>query len=81
MARLPQVSGKELIRFLQSFGYVVLRRRGSHARLRKKTGAGEHNITVPDHPTVAKGTLNDILSSVGIWNGIPKSDLLKRLKS
>ncbi len=80
MARLPQVSGKALVKFLRSLGYVVVRRKGSHVRLRKQTGAGEHNITVPDHQTLAKGTLNDILSSVSIRNGIPKSDLLKRLK-
>ncbi len=80
MARLPQISGKALVKFLRSLGYVVVRRKGSHVRLRKQTGAGEHNITVPDHQTLAKGTLNDILSSVSIRNGIPKSDLLERLK-
>ena len=80
MARLPQVSGKDLIRLLQSLGYSVVRRKGSHVRLRKKTGAGEHNVTVPDHQTLAKGTLNDILSAVSIRNGIPKNDLLKQLK-
>jgi len=80
VARLPQVSGKALVKFLRSLGYVVVRRKGSHVRLRKQTGAGEHNITVPDHQTLAKGALNDILSSVSIRNGIPKSDLLKRLK-
>ena len=80
MARLPQVSGKDLIKFLQFLGYVVVRRKGSHVRLRKKTGAGDHNITVPDHQTVAKGTLHDILSAVSIRNGIPKDELLKQLK-
>ena len=80
MARLPQVSGKDLIKFLQFLGYVVVRRKGSHVRLRKKTGAGDHNITVPDHQTVAKGTLNDILFAVSIRNGIPKDELLKQLK-
>ena len=35
--------------------------------------------TVPDHKVLAKGTLNDILSQVSLWNGIPKEDLLARL--
>lgn len=39
MARLPQVSGKELIKFLESLGYVVIRRKGSHVRLKEMTGA------------------------------------------
>lgn len=80
MARLPQVSGKDLIKFLQALGYVVVRRKGSHVQLRKMTAAGEHNITVPDHATIAKGTLNDILSAVSIHSGIPKPDLISQLR-
>lgn len=80
MARLPQVSGKRLIKFLESIRYVVLRRKGSHVRLRKLTTAGEHNITVPDHPVLAKGTLSDILSAVSIHNNMPKKELLNQLR-
>ena len=80
MAGLPQVSGQRLIRFLDRLGYTVMRRRGSHVRLRKVTPSGEHNITVPDHRTIAKGTLNDILASVGLWNGIPKEELIRLLR-
>jgi len=43
------------------------------------TALGEHNITVPDHPVMAKGTLNDIVTKVSLWNNISKADLLKRL--
>ena len=42
---------------------------------------GEHNITVPRHSEIAKGTLNDILSKVSLWNNIVKDDLIKMLKS
>jgi predicted RNA binding protein YcfA (HicA-like mRNA interferase family) len=80
VAGLPQVSGKDLVKFLRSLGYIVVRRKGSHVRLKKLTGAGEHNITIPDHRSVAKGTLSDILSAVSIWNGIPKENLLKQLR-
>ena len=79
MSRLPQVSGRSLVRLLHSLGYETLRQRGSHLRLRKLTLLGEHNITVPDHKTVAKGTLNDILTQVSLWNNIPKEELLRRL--
>jgi predicted RNA binding protein YcfA (HicA-like mRNA interferase family) len=80
VARLPQVSGQRLIRFLERLGYTAIRRKGSHVRLRKTTRSGEHNLTVPDHRTIAKGTLNDILSSVSLWNGIPKEELIGRLR-
>jgi len=47
--------------------------------MRKTTPIGEHNITVPDHTALAKGTLNDLLTHVSLWNGISKEELLDRL--
>ena len=60
MPKLPQVSGLQLIKALQSLGYEVIRQRGSHVRMKKATIIGEHAITVPEHKVIAKGTLNDI---------------------
>jgi predicted RNA binding protein YcfA (HicA-like mRNA interferase family) len=77
--RLPQVSGDDLVGMLRGLGYEVLRQRGSHVRLRKLTPSGEHNISVPMHKVIAKGTLNDIISKVSIWNGISREDLLNKL--
>jgi predicted RNA binding protein YcfA (HicA-like mRNA interferase family) len=79
MPRLPQISGQSLIKLLHSLGYETVRQRGSHIRLRKVTQVGEHNVTIPKHKTLAKGTLGDILSRVSLWNGIPKEELLDRL--
>ena len=50
------------------------------ARLKKTTTPGEHAITVPAHKPIAKGTLNDIINAVSRWNGIPKGELLDRLR-
>jgi len=66
MPKLPPISGLDLIRFLSSLGYETIRQRGSHIRLRKQTALGEHNLTVPAHKEVAKGTLNDILTRVSL---------------
>jgi hypothetical protein len=41
---------------------------------------GQHTVTVPDHRTIAKGTLSDILSAVSLRNGIPEQDLAKQLR-
>ncbi len=79
MPRLSQVSGRALVKLLHSLGYETVRQKGSHIRLRKTTTLGEHNLTVPDHKSLAKGTLNDILTRVSLWNGIPKEELLDRL--
>ena len=81
MPKLPVASGQKVLKLLAQLGYEIVRQRGSHVRLRKVTEAGEHNITVPMHAEIAKGTLNDILSKVTIWNNIPKAQLIERLKN
>ena len=80
MPRLPQISGRSLIRLLVSLGYEVVRQKGSHVRVRKRNDLGEHNLTVPDHDVLAKGTLSDLLTRVSLWNGIPKEELIERLR-
>ena len=75
--KLPQVSGADMVRFLEKLGYELIRQKGSHIRLRKITSIGEHKITIPSHKTIAKGTLNDILTRVSLWNNISKEELIK----
>ncbi|RLB76933.1 MAG: type II toxin-antitoxin system HicA family toxin [Deltaproteobacteria bacterium] len=77
--KLPVISGKKLISCLTVIGYQVVRQRDSHVRLEKSTEAGVHKITIPNHNPVAKGTLNDILTSISIWNQIAKEKLIDRL--
>lgn len=78
--KLPQISGEDLVKFFQRLGYEVIRQKGSHIRLRKTTTIGEHNITVPNHKTIAKGTLNDIFTKVGFWNNIAKDKLMEMIR-
>jgi len=80
LPRLPVVSGGKLIKLLRKLRYEVVRQKGSHIRLRKITDAGEHNITVPKHSEIAKGTLNDIISKVSIWNNVSKEKLIELLR-
>ena len=80
MSRLPVVSGEKLIKLLKKLGYEVVRQGGSHVRLEKETPMGRHKITVPYHSEIAKGTLNDILNKVSLWNGISKEELIELLK-
>ena len=80
MPRSPVVSGRDIIKMMTQIGYEVIRRRGSHVRLRKTMPSGDHNITVPDHDEIARGTLNDILSSISLRNSIAKDDLIRMLR-
>jgi predicted RNA binding protein YcfA (HicA-like mRNA interferase family) len=77
--KLPRdVSGARLIRALQGFGYEVIRRKGSHVRLRH-TGPPQHLVTVPDHDAIKTGTLQAILAEVARERLIPIEDLKKDL--
>ena len=80
MQKRPVVSGEKLLKVLVRLGYGIIRQRGSHVRLRKLTAAGDHNITVPLHDELAKGTLKDILSQISIWNGISEDALIEMIK-
>lgn len=80
MTKLPVVSSKQLIKVLYKLGYSVVKQRGSHIKLKKDTTAGTHSITVPEHQEIAKGTLNDILNKVSVWNQISKEELVEMLK-
>jgi len=80
LQKRPVVSGEKLLKVLVRLGYEIIRQRGSHVRLRKLTAAGDHNITVPLHDELAKGTLKDILSQISIWNGISEDALIEMIK-
>lgn len=62
MAKLPRISGKDLLRFLQREGFTVVRVRGSHNVLTR----GETDTVVPVHGnrTLAIGTLRKILRDI-----------------
>lgn len=59
--KLPVVSGAEVIRVLERCGYVAVRQKGSHVRLRNEREPRRLPVTVPLHDEVAFGTLKRIL--------------------
>ncbi len=64
--KLPQISGRELVKLLMKNGFVIVRQRGSHIRVEKNTKNGLIKITIPNHPEIKKGTLNQIIKSSGL---------------
>jgi predicted RNA binding protein YcfA (HicA-like mRNA interferase family) len=77
--KLPRgISGDRLIRALKSLGYEVIRKKGSHVRLRHPA-APVHMITVPDHDALKTGTLHGILSDVSQARGVSIDFLIERL--
>ena len=63
---LPVVSGREAIKALCRAGFRVVRQRGSHVRLEKRTEDKMIKLTVPLHKSVKKGTLRRIIKDAGL---------------
>lgn len=72
MAKLPTLSGEELIKALKKAGFIIVRQKGSHVSLRK----GAHKTVVPLHDELAKGTLLGILKQCGL----SKEELIRLIK-
>jgi predicted RNA binding protein YcfA (HicA-like mRNA interferase family) len=64
MASLPALSGREVVRVFESFGWEVTRQSGSHIIMTK---AGETvTLSIPNHKEVAKGTLRSLIRAANL---------------
>ena len=59
MAKLPVVSADKVIKALKKADFRVIRQSGSHIHL--WNDESRTLVTVPNHPELAKGTLNSII--------------------
>lgn len=77
--RLPRnVSGEDLVKALQVYGYEATRQTGSHIRLTTRQQS-EHHITIPNHDSLRVGTLSGILSDVADHLGLSRDAVAERL--
>ena len=66
--RLPRdLSGRDLAKLLQRFGYQITRQEGSHMRLTSQYMGTQHHITIPDHNFLKVETLNRILTDAAAY--------------
>ncbi len=80
--RLPRnVSGDDLIKRIDQYGYRVTRQTGSHVRLTRLTEDKEFHITIPKHKPLRVGTLNNILNDLSNHLEIDKDKLIETLFS
>ncbi len=71
MVRLRVFSGRDLCRLLGDHGFEVVRQRGSHAVMQKRTAGTTVTVPVPVplHDEIRIGTLQSIIRQ----SGLPKS--------
>ena len=65
MSKIPQVSGRQVVKALSKIGYEKDRQKGSHIILRQSVYP-HRRIVVPDHKEIAKGTLRKIIKQAGL---------------
>lgn len=64
MARLPRLSGREVVRVFESMGWERVRQSGSHIILVRE--GRQVTLSVPDHKEVALGTLRSLIRAAGV---------------
>ncbi|MBS3083867.1 type II toxin-antitoxin system HicA family toxin [Candidatus Pacearchaeota archaeon] len=61
MAKLPRLSGKEVIKALEKTGFIQKRQRGSHVFMIKESQEIKITTVVPMHSEIDIGTLLEIM--------------------
>jgi predicted RNA binding protein YcfA (HicA-like mRNA interferase family) len=78
--RLPRdLSGSDLVKLLERYGYQVSRQTGGHIRLTSVERGAEHHITIPSHRTLRVGTLSSIIAEVAAYLERTRDDLSEEL--
>ena len=64
MAAVPSISGRRAVKAFGKVGWEVARQRGSHIILVKPGHMA--TLSVPNHKSVAKGTLRSLIRAAGL---------------
>ena len=64
MPRVPILRLYEVVKAFEKLGWEVTRQRGSHIILTKPGHIAA--LSVPNHPTVARGTLRSLITKAGV---------------
>ena len=73
MPKIKQLSGKQVIKILQKFGFENYSQKGSHVKMRRITAQGKETLTIPNHKQLDAGTCQAIFKQACKY--IPKSEL------
>lgn len=76
MPKLRVLSGSDVVKIIEGFGFSVVRQRGSHMKLQRLSdGKIKQTVTVPNHKEIDKGTLKAIMQQLSQF--IPEMELRK----
>jgi len=73
--KLGQLSTKEIVKIVDSFGFEVTKQRGGHIKMSRVNDIGEKEVlAIPNHSELARGTCKAILNQAAHY--IPKEKLV-----
>lgn len=75
MPRLKRLSGSEIIKILEKFGFEIYSQRGDHVKMRRVTETGKETLTIPKHKQIDTGTCRAIFKQASHY--ISSSELAK----
>lgn len=56
------ISGKEVIKFFESYGFVIARTQSSHVIVKRNIDNKKQVLVIPNHKFILKGTLKAIVN-------------------
>lgn len=78
--KIRVLSGNEVVKIFQKFGFVIVRQRGSHIKLgRVSQGGDKQTLTIPQHDELDKGTIKAIYNQALRY--IPENDFREHFYS
>lgn len=66
MPKLRALSGREVCKILEKHGFKLIRQKGSHIIMQKRTGNTTITVPVPDHDELKRGALQGIIRQSGL---------------
>ena len=64
MPPIPALRPRDVVKTFEKLGWEVVRQRGSHIILTKAGHVA--TLSVPNHPTIARGTFRSLIARAGI---------------
>jgi predicted RNA binding protein YcfA (HicA-like mRNA interferase family) len=66
MGKLRVLSGRDVCQILQQHGFQMVRQRGSHVVMQRRSELGTVTVPVPDHAELRVGALLSIIRQSGV---------------
>ena len=66
MGKLRVLSGRDVCRILEQHDFQIVRQRGSHIVMQRRTDSGTVTVPIPDHSEIRIGTLQSIIRQSGV---------------